>query len=395
MEKKTNPWIICAAGTLLVFCTVGLSTSAFSVYQPYLISVLGLTNAQSSLFLTIRTLSGLAATFVVQEYLNRLGLRNGAFAAGLMIFAAFILLGAAKGFAGAVISAVLLGAGYGLGGMVAVSVIINRAFAEHMGLALSICAAGTGVSAIISPPIVTWAVERFSLKCSLFAEAVIILIAVTAVFMVLKSIPCSKAVTASKKSEHRFSYLLKNRELRLCLLIMLFLGTIANVGWSHLSVLYKTAGMSATQVALLISLSGAFLTVGKLAFGGCLDLLGERSVFTISGVMMVIGLVLACLAGRCILTLGIVSMLLLGLSLPMGTLCPGLFSRIFAKPDKFDYAVSKLQLMYMLGALVFGPIPGVMADASGSYVSSFMVMTCFGVVICILIIMAFSVKKNR
>ena len=76
MTKK-NPWLICAAGTLLLCCTVGLSVSSFSVFQPYLIRDIGLTNSESSLFLTVRTLSGLCAAFPVQAYLGKVGLRRG------------------------------------------------------------------------------------------------------------------------------------------------------------------------------------------------------------------------------------------------------------------------------------------------------------------------------
>lgn len=374
MTKK-NPWFICAAGTLLLFCTVGLSVSSFSVYQPYMIRDIGLTNSESSLYLTVRTLSGLCSTFLVQAYLGRVGLRRGVCLAGMCTAAAFMALSMSKGFASACVAAVMMGIGYGLGGTVSVSIIIHRVFDLHMGLALSICTAGTGAAMIVCPPVVTWLIKSFSLRTSLVAEGCFIAFAVVLVFFVLNGVPeggmQSKAQTASAG--------LGGVKTLMCLASMLFIGTIGNTGWSHLGVLYSTAGFSPERVALLISLVGMFLTFGKLAFGECADLFGSRWAFSVSYVAMVIGLVLSCLADTGSMVAACGTMVLLGLSLPISTVGPGFFAEDIA-PDKFDAMVKRLQLAYMIGSLIYGPFPGIIADRCGSYVPAYVILTGFAVI---------------
>ncbi|MBQ8263796.1 MAG: hypothetical protein IJY96_03340, partial [Oscillospiraceae bacterium] len=73
MKKQKNPWLVCVGCTLLLFCNVGLTTSSFSVYQPYLIGIIGLSNTQASMVITVRTLFSLLGVFAVQKYLELTG----------------------------------------------------------------------------------------------------------------------------------------------------------------------------------------------------------------------------------------------------------------------------------------------------------------------------------
>lgn len=388
---KNNPWTVCAAGALLLFCTVGLAVTSFGVYQPFLIRDIGLTNSQSSLFLTVRTFSGLCTTFLVQAYLRRTGLRVGVTLAGFCSAAAFLVLAFSKGFGSTCIAAVLMGMGYGLGGTVAVSIIINRVFTEHVGLALSICAAGTGVSMMICPPIVTWAIERFSLRSSLIAEAVFIAAAALIAFSVFGVLGSEKG-SAERAKRGGFEFL-HDRKRIMCLIAMLFIGSIGNTGWSHFGVLYSTAGFPPETVAMLISLVGVFLTVGKIIFGECADRFGTGVTFRVSCVIMIAGLALCCGADTRSLPVACAAMLFLGISLPIATVGHGIFARAMVAPEDFDAAVKQQQLAYMIGSLLFGPVPGMIADVRGSYVPSYIILTVFGILASALIFTIFRKQK--
>ena len=117
MKSIHRAWLVCIGCTLLLFCTIGLVSSAFSVYQPYLISDLGLTNAQASSVVTVRNLFALAAMLGVARYYRRLSLRTGAVLAVLGAAASFFLFGIARSFAGCCLSAAVAGTAYGFGGM--------------------------------------------------------------------------------------------------------------------------------------------------------------------------------------------------------------------------------------------------------------------------------------
>ncbi len=59
--KRKHPihyaWRVCLGCALLLFCTSGLCINAFTVYQPYILTRNGFTNAQSSLIITVRGLT--------------------------------------------------------------------------------------------------------------------------------------------------------------------------------------------------------------------------------------------------------------------------------------------------------------------------------------------------
>lgn len=393
MIKSKSPWIICAAGTLLLFCTVGLSTSSFSVYQPYLISDIGLTNSQSSMFLTMRTLAGLGSTLLFKKYIKALGLRKGIILATLCTATAFLLLSFAKSFAGSCASAILLGLGYGFGGTVSISIIIHRVFTEHMGLALSICVAGTGLSTMICPPIFTWIIEKFSLRTSLITEAAFILLSLLWVGIILKKVPDN----TDEQTASSNSILTRKANPRILagLIAMFFAGTIANTGWSHLSVLYRTAGFSPEQVALLISMVGIFLTIGKLAYGASADKFGARTTFNVGNTLMIIGTALCCFADKGSMVIAIVSMILLGFSMPISTVGPALLGRTLSEHGNFDNTVRLLQITYMVGALCYSPIPGILADKYGSYVPAFKILIAFAFVSAILIAYVYRGKDSH
>lgn len=390
LKKQFSPWLCCAACTLLMFCTMGLSTTSFAVYQPYLIKAIGLTNTQSSMFLTVRTLSTLVSTFLVHRYLEKLGLRLGVTAAGIMTVAAFIMLGFSRGFVSCCAAAVLLGFGNGFGSIVAVSIIIHKVFEKHMGLALSICSAGTGVSMIINPPVAIWLIDRLSLRASLWIEAGFIVFVLIFVFIVLGGIALENEKVQNGVHGKNGIAELGGARFVMCFAAMMLIGTIGNTGWSHFSVLFSGIGFTDTQVAMLISLVGIALTVGKLLFGESVDLFGSKITCRTACVIMIAGQTVICLSGNGSLTLAVISMLLLGVSLPLGTICPGVFAADLSKGrDNFDAIVRQLQLGYMIGALLFGPVPGIMADRFGSYIPSYEILTLFSVIATVLVFAAY------
>ena len=377
MITINKKWFICFSCTTLMFCTVGLASSAFSVYQPYLIEIIGLSNTEASMFITIRSMCCLLCTFLVQIYINKLGLRLGTALACICTAVAFFILGLSNNFQSCAVSAVLMGLGYGFGGLVPVSIIIHRTFKKHMGLALSICSAGTGLSLIICPPIATKLIELYSLKVSLFLEAMFIAFAAAFIYFTLNSPVISESNHKFKQSTNKtpFKSLHTSPESTLIFIAMVFIGTMGNTGWAHLGVLYSTEGFSPNQVAFLISSVGVFLTIGKIVYGECLDLIGSRKTLVFTSMLLFIGQTLACCANTRNIHIALVSMLCFGFSLPLSTMGPSIFSKDFVPPEQFDDEVRILQLAYMLGALLFGPVPGLIADINGSYIPAFKILT--------------------
>ena len=83
----------------------------------------------------------------------------------------------------------LAGVSYGLGAMLPASILMLRWFLSSRGTDIGICAAGTGISAVVFPPILSALIERFSLRACFYFEALVSLLAAIAVFLLIRETP--------------------------------------------------------------------------------------------------------------------------------------------------------------------------------------------------------------
>jgi len=400
MKTIHYSWLICAGCTLLLFCTAGLTTSAFSVYQPYLIAEGGLSNVQGSEIITIRSLSAVIAFLFVERFYRKMDIRLGVLIAALGSAGSFILFGIAHDFAGYCIAAASMGVFYGLGGMIPVSILIGRWFKSYRVLALGICAAGTGVATVVAPPVVTLMIERGSLAYSFYLEAGFICIAAVVLFITLRNWPEEKGLTPLFTGKVETEFVRENPETEASrgIVISMFaavilIGIIANVGFAHVSVLYKSEGFDSMQVAFIVSFVGAALTAGKIIYGTITYRMGAyRSGYLFFG-LLIAGEILCCLAGTSSLVISLIAMACLGLGLPLATVGLSVFAADIAKTSEYGKMVKRFQMAYMIGSLVFGPLPGLIADATGSYVPFYVLLSVLAMIAMVLV--QFSYKRMK
>ncbi|MBQ3404993.1 MAG: MFS transporter, partial [Oscillospiraceae bacterium] len=194
MKNTHYHWLVCAGCTLIMFCTVGLATTAFSVYQPYIIEHGHMTNTQGSAVITVRSFFGLLPMFFVEKYLKKLGLRMGIVVAALGTAAAFAFYAAADSFPGYCVGAAFAGMFYGLGGLVPVSILISRWFVGHRATAMGISATGSGAATILTPPLISAIAEKYSLAAAFTSEAVFCLASALFLFIVLRNSPAERGL---------------------------------------------------------------------------------------------------------------------------------------------------------------------------------------------------------
>lgn len=395
MKKTGTPWHICAGCTLLLFCTVGLTTSSFSVYQPYLISIIGLSNTQASTVITVRTLSSLLGVFMVQKYINLVGLRRSMITMNLLAAVSFFIFGFANSFLSCCAAAALLGFCYGLGGTVCVSIALKRVFSSHQALALGISSAGTGLATIVWPPVATALISSFSLRHALWFEAAFLLLASVLTFFLIGP-EVNKRPDALKQSDMNAprSALEKKRLVIVCCASFL-IGAMGNTGWNHLSVLYSTEGADAITVSRLISCVGLSLTVGKVLFGEVTDRLGGRRSAICFCSILVIGEVLACFAGLLNMPIALLSMLCMGLGLPISTVGFSSMAADLSTPGHYPSTLRYFQVSYMIGSFVTGPTPGIIADHCGSYIPAYYILSAFALINLALVTLAYHIGRKN
>ena len=87
IHRPRYNWMICIGCSLLIFVTMGLVSSGFSVYFPFLARTYGLSNTQVSLLTTVRCAASFFSMLIVGPFYKWTGLRRGVTIASCSAFA--------------------------------------------------------------------------------------------------------------------------------------------------------------------------------------------------------------------------------------------------------------------------------------------------------------------
>ena len=386
MRKPHYAWAICAGCTLLLLVSGGLAVNAFSVAQPYILAQNGFTNTQTSMITTVRAAAYLGCMALMPRFYGRLGYRWGTAAAALFGVLAFVLFGAAKQLWTYYLAGLVAGLSYGFGSMVPVSILITRWFREKHGLALGICAAGTGLAAVLFSPLMTALNEKYSLAVCIYVMAGVSLLLTLIVFLLVRESPegCGKtaygaAVQAENTEAASGGAELSCGRWTALFVSMCFLGAIASPGFTHMMILFTTDGIPESTAALCVSIFGLALMLGKCVYGEACDLLGAKRANWIFGAILSAGLILCTLSVLASRPLALTAAVLYGFGVPMSTVGLPVWAEAFSGAKRYDEVIRLFQTGYGLGALVFSFMPGLFADACGSYAPSYLVFLAFGV----------------
>ena len=385
MKRIPRAWAVCLGCTIMLLVCSGLGINAFSVSQPYILLQNGFTNTQTSMITTVRSVTYLLCMFGVHFYYRKIGYRLGMTLAAALSACAFALFALAKTLLGYYLAGAVMGLAVGFGSMVPVTILMMRWFASHRALAVGLCAAGTGLGTVVFAPVLTALTTRFGLSTCFFFESGICLLAALLVFLLIRPSPASCGAqpfgTAQPESpQARALHNIHPSCLRWALLYlsMMFLGAVASTGFSHMMILYTTAGIPGTQVSAAVSVFGFMLMAGKCAYGVVCDRLGAPRTNYIFGAMLLTGLALCVLANLQSVTLMNLCAVLYGAGVPLNTVGLSIWATDFSPAELVSHRVQRFQLFYALGSLVFSFMPGAFADLTGSYAPAYAVFFLFG-----------------
>lgn len=380
--QNNKKWSVCILCTLLVFGSGGLTMTAFSIHQPYLVSIAHFTNTQSSLIISVRTVANLAAVLWAYKIYERFSVRSCLFVSSLSAFASFFLYGIAGNITGLYFTAAFLGGiAAGLGGIVPATILMSRWFVKNVSLAIGICAAGTGISAMIAPLIIEKVINDFSWQTAFLAEAFFCAVVGVLVFMFVQDYPDeqSREQDRSKKNVQpnlEKSLLNKKKFLVMCLAIFMQ-GVIGNVSYPHLSVLLSSEQYTTAAISVILSAVGVTLTIGKCLYGWVTDKIGVIYSNVIFCFFLIVGELLCCFTpvhNRIITFLCIVC---LGSGLSLCTVGVSVYALQLGGHEYSSVLLRSFQVVYQGGALIFSSLPGMIADMSGSYIPFYLLMVIF------------------
>ena len=122
--------------------------------------------------------------------------------------------------------------------------------------AIGICAAGTGISAVVFSSILSALIERVSLRACFYFEVLVSLLAAIAVFLLIWETPeaCGLAPYGTREeasSAEKQKLSIHQSRLRWAMLYLgvILIGSIASPGFAHMMILFTFSGFSGAQAA--------------------------------------------------------------------------------------------------------------------------------------------------
>ncbi len=368
----------CAGCTLMLLVTCGLACNVFSAAQPYILAGNGFTNTQTSLITTIRSAAYLLGTFVIGRYYRRIGYRAGCALSAVLVSVSFLLFAAAKSLAAYYFAGAVAGVGYAFGSMVPASILMRRWFRSHCGLAIGVCAAGTGLATVAFSPLFTSIAEKSGVDHAFLWTAAFCLAAAAVVFCLVRDNPHALGLEpfgkeAQESAQTRALHALHPTRLRWAMvqLAVLLVSGIGATGFTHLMTLYMAEGMDAMRAAAAFSLCGLALMAGKFACGALCDRLGSyRSNYLLFG-CFILGYVLCTLAPLRSAALMLASAVFLGFGSSLNTVGISIWAADLSTQERYESVLRQFQAAYGLGGLVMSFLPGAIADLTGSYAPAY------------------------
>ena len=388
MHNPKGAWRMCAAATLMLFCILGLAANSFSVLMPYLMQQCGLSDSQNSSLVLVRSLFSFGSLFLAGKYYKLLDIRLGGAIAALLGSCGMVVYGFASQTIHLYIAAAVSGLSFALGGMYMASILLHRWFRVHGSVAMGICAASSGAGTIVGAPVLTALVENVSLSAALFALAGAIAACALLFFAVIRNNPPDWQPVPQKPAEKRVRGSFRFQWMYVAVILI---AVPASTVFGYLSVHFKSLGLSAYEVSMLISVVGTALMAGKFIFGESVDHLGAYRTNWLFFPLSALGCALCCIPGS--FAISFVAMILYGLGIAYGTVGLTVYATDLSDPEEFPDTMRRYELSLKLGCLLFSAVPGILADWIGNYVPSYMLATIFSLLAMIILQLSYRSRK--
>lgn len=388
MTKLHYGWYVCLGATLMLFSTSGCLINAFAVYLPFIIQENGFTNTQGSSLVLLRSVASVVGVFLVNKYFEHISLRAGSALAVAMGAVSYVLYALFHSYLGYCFASIVSGLAYSLGGMVPASILIVRWFKGHRALALGMASAGSGVAAIVAPPLLTKIIMATSVEFTFVAQAALGFALALGIYLLVRNSPeemklepvpepkeKDRASGEEKKTvrgKKTFDISQSLLDYKLMFLAIFLLGAANSSSYGHLGVLFRTEEFPVMQVAWGMSMVGITLTFGKCIYGEVTDRLGAYRANLIFFSIFALGTLCCALSFLRNTSLFYFGAVVIGLGFPITTVGISVLAADMSTLSNYGGVLRNFQIAAMMGALATSILPGVVADYCGSYTPAYM-----------------------
>ena len=399
MKRFHYAWVILVACTLITVCNVGLCSTVISAYLPY-IEATGISDSDGSMMMSIRNLFAVAGMFLVSKYYRFISIRNGVALATILGGVATLIFSVGGSVPVYYLGACVFGTAYALGSAIPTSLLLRRWFNQRRGLALGICASGSGIASIFVPVLVDTLVQRYGLRAMFWCVAGFIFVSAVVSWLLVRNAPEEKGITAygepvvlDVSGQERDGYQLPAAAWGLVVMLMVMATTTSHAGYNHLSVLMTTSGYGTDVAARCLSLFGIFLTAGKFIFGAVADRVGTKWTTTGCFVLLTAGLLLPNLMDGVAMWPCLLACVLLGLGYPPLTVGIALWAMDVSTAETYEKTLKRMQIMSSATGIFVSALPGRYYDAFGNYQGAFRIIALCGALSIPALWMVYRVRK--
>lgn len=376
MEDGKWAWAVCAGAFVAVFCTAGLLVSAFPVYLPYIRSVYGYSNAQSTSLLTIRSITALLALLVLDHYHRKLGLRAGMSLAVLIASAGLFLYAVTGSYPGHCLASVLCGIGNGLGSGVAASILIHEWFTTKRAFAFGIVSASTGLASVIAPVVLVPVVERLSLQWASCAEGIFIAICGALAFALIRNKENTAAADVQPKQAKPAGKWIPELNLpwKTALLLTAGISLSGFVMHGEITVLASVyeERFGGVRMSFLTAIFGLALMGGKICYGRMADKMGAYKANYVMYALLMAGIIGTCVSG--IFAMAVIFAVLIGIGSPISNVTVSVYAGDFSSREAFAKNVKWFNIAMTIFGMAANTSTGTVADWFGSYVPALLMI---------------------
>lgn len=399
MELRRDRMLNCFCSVLMLFVNMGVLSTAFSVYFPYIREMKGFTNTQVFLLTTMRQIFAMIVMTQSDRYFRALDIRKGCVLTFLVAAAAFGILAFTPDARLYFLATSLFGVAYGLGGMIPASILLRRWYPQHSGTAIGIAAAGSGLAGMIIPVLATRMVEGYGLSAAFAAQGAVILLLCIPLLLFVKDHPAEEemaeersreGVKDTERTRKEAKAAERGREevkgdFRLAdhprlLAGMVLMGLLAFQPAAGFSMLFRTSGYGMDKVALFVSALGLFLIPSKILVGKFADRFGGKRMLRDCTLLVIVTLFLFSLTAFLPYPAVYLVMLVFALGISESSVGISIIAGDYAPPAAYARALKSCQFFYALGGLLFSTVNGMVADLTGSYAPAYVLYALSGFV---------------
>jgi MFS family permease len=384
----------------MVFLNMGVMSTAFSVYFPYLREMRGLTNTQVSLLSTIRYISSLFVMAFSDRYYRKLDIRKGVALTCINSVGAYLVYAFAAALPMYYLASLMFGISYGLGAMIPASILIRRWYPEDSGLPLGFAAAGSGIAITILPLIARKTVESYGLTESFFIVAVIIAVISLPMVLLIRNRPASSGIPEQGSGTQQtktadVSRAGTNFQLMMLTVAMLMNGVVGLTACQSKSLLYRMTNHEMAVVTSAISFGGFVLIFSKILFGKMADRFGARLTMILFLSLVILSLFMMTLSQDAPDWHLYLTEFVYSVGAPVATVGISVLAAEFSTQEQYVRLLKNSQFNYTLGALLSSVIPGIIADRTGSYIPAYRVIMCCGMVFMAAVILMYRDRDRK